>query len=155
MMNTVGMNSIALWKVALGIRKEAVEKAAQEYDSYVAEIRSNILKDRFLDAYIACALNTSDGDGVPLKSNYGPKDIALDTLFAMVQDCFNFRVANAADMKGLNLEQCGQDFWVTRQRERAGFQEHNLGKAGERLTQAAEKFGKVRLHIAEDGQIYQ
>ena len=44
-MDTVGINSVTLWKMALSIRKEAMEKATQEYNSYVAEIRKKIMKD--------------------------------------------------------------------------------------------------------------
>ena len=155
-MNTVGINSINLWKMALSIRKEAMEKATHEYNSYVAEIRKKIMKDLFTKAYINCALRSStDDNNVPLNNNYDQDDIALETLFAMVQDCFNFRVNNAADMKDLDIEQCGHDFWLTRQHPEAGFRERNLGEVGDRLTEAAAKFGEVHLHVGDDRQICQ
>jgi hypothetical protein len=154
-MNTVGINSIALWKIALGIRKEAMEKATQEYNSYVAEIRKKVMKDLFTKAYITRALcSSTDDNGEPLDNNYDEDDIDLDTLFAMVQDCFNFRVNNAADLKDLDIEQCGHDFWLTRQHH-AGFSERNLGEVGDRLIEAVKKFGVVHLHVGNDRQIYQ
>jgi len=154
-MNTVGMNSVALWKMALTIRKEAMEKATQEYNSYVVEIRKKITKDLFMKAYLHCALRSSTDDhNVPLNANYNQDNIALETLFAMVQDCFNFRVNNADDMKDLDVEQCGHDFWLSRQRHRAGFPERNLGEVGDRLAEAAEKFGEVHLYVGDDKQIY-
>ena len=82
-------------------------------------------------------------------------DIALETLFTMVQECFDFRVNNAADMKDLDIEQCGHDFWLTRQHHEAGFPERNLGEVGDRLTEAADKFGEVHLYVGDDRQICQ
>ena len=154
-MNTVGMNSIVLWKVALGIRKEAIEKATQEYNSYIADIRSKIMKDIFTRAYITCALSsTTDDNNEPLDKNYDQDDIALDTLFTMVEDCFNFRVNNAAELKDLDLKKCGHNFWLIRQHREAGVWDRNLGEIGDRLTEAAAKFGEVHLHVGDDGQIY-
>lgn len=153
-MDTVGINSISLWKAALGIRKEAMEKAIQEYNSYVAVIRKKIMQDLFTNAYITSALcSSTDSNNDPLNNNYNQDDIALETLFAMVEDCFNFRVNNSADMKDLDIERCGHDFWCTRQDNRAGFKERNLGEVGDRLTQAAAKFGEVHLFVGNDGQI--
>ena len=155
-MDTVGINSVTLWKMALSTRREAMEKATQEYNSYVAEIRNKIMKDLFTKAYITCALcSSSDNNDEPLDKNYAQDDIALETLFAMVEDCFNFRVNNASDMKDLDIVQCGHDFWLTRQHHEAGFSERNLGEVGDRLTEAAKKFGEVHLHVGDDEQIYQ
>jgi hypothetical protein len=155
-MNTVGINSVTLWKMALSVRKEAMEKATEEYKSYVSEIRKKIMKDLFTKAYITCALcSSTDDNDDPLDKNYDQEDIALDALFTMVQDCFNFRVNNAADLKDLDIERCGQDFWLTRRHHEAGFPERNLGEVGDRLTEAAKKFGEVHLHVGDDGQIHQ
>ena len=155
-MDTVGINSIYLWKAALSIRKEAMEKATQEYNSYVAEIRNKIMKDLFTKAYIICALcSSTDDNDESLDKNYAQDDIALETLFEMVQDCFNFRVNNAADMKDLDIEQCGRDLWLTRQHHEAGFWERNLGEVGDRLTEAAAKYSEVHLHVGADRQIWQ
>jgi hypothetical protein len=155
-MNTVGINSIVLWKAALSIRKEAMEKATQEYNSYIAEIRNKIMKDIFTRAYISCALNSSTDDkNDPLDNNYNQDDIALETLFTMVEDCFNFRVNNAADLKDLDLKKCGHNFWLIRQHQAAGVWDCNLGEIGDRLTEAAVKFGKVHLYVGDDGLIYQ
>ena len=70
-MDTVGINSIVLWKMALSTRKEAMEKATQEYNSYAAEIRNKIMKDLFTKAYITSALRLStDDNDDPLINNY-------------------------------------------------------------------------------------
>jgi hypothetical protein len=155
-MNTVGINSITLWKMALGIRDEACKKAIQEYTSYVAEIRNKIMNDLFTKAYINCALSLStDDDNKPLSEKFDHDSIAIETLFTMVQDCYNFRVSNAADMKDLDVGQCGHDFWIARQGQQGGFCERNLGEVGDRLTKAAAKFGGVRLYEGADGQLCQ
>jgi hypothetical protein len=155
-MSTVGINSIALWKMALSVRKEAMENATQDYKSYVAEIRRKITKDPFLRAYIACAFRSStDADNQPLDKNYSQDDIDLDALFEMVQDCFNFRVNNAADLKDLDLEKCGHEFWLARNRHAANFWSRGLGEAGKRLAEAAAKLGEMHLRIGDDKQIYQ
>jgi hypothetical protein len=154
-MNTVGINSIALWKIALTARKETMDKAIHDYNSYVAEIRNKITDDNFLKAYITYALEFStDSNDVPLEKNYNKNNIALDTLFAMVQDCFNFRVNNAAFLKELDLEKSAQDFWLIRNQQPSEFWA-NMGEAGNHLINAAAKFTKVHLHVADDGLIYQ
>jgi hypothetical protein len=133
-----------------------MEKASQEYKTYVAEIRKKIMKDLFTKGYINCALcSSTDDNNDPLNKNYNQDDIALETLFEMVQDCFNFRVSNAADLTDLDIEQCGRDFWLTRQNQEAGFRERNLGDVGDRLAEAAANFGEVHLYVGDDGQIYQ
>jgi hypothetical protein len=90
-----------------------------------------------------------------LDKNYDQDDITLETLFAMVQDCFNFRVNNAADMKDLDIEQCGHDLWLTRQHHEAGFWERNMGEVGDRLTEASAKFAEVHLYVGDNRQINQ
>jgi hypothetical protein len=153
-MDTVGINSIVLWKMALSVRKEAMDKATQEYNSYVTEIKNKIMKDPFAKAYISCALCSSTGTNDDLiNKNHSQDDIALDTLFAMVQDCFNFRVNNAADLKDLDLEKSGRDFWRIRNRQEAAFWNRNLGEVGDRLIKAAAKFGDVHLHVNTDRHV--
>jgi hypothetical protein len=155
-MNTVGVNSIALWKMALSIRKEAMEKAIKEYETYVADIRDKITQDPFLKSYIACALSASAGVGNdPLDKNFDQDDIALDTLFAMVQDCFNFRVNNAADLKDLDPVLCGRNFWLARNGQTAVTWNDCSSEVGIRLSEAAVKLGAPHLHVGGDGQIHQ
>ncbi len=74
--------------------------------------------DKFLEAYIAAALwSTTDESppegGDPLDKNYGPEDLAPQTLEAMKADCSRFQVENAQDIDGRE-EQAGHDFWLTR-----------------------------------------
>jgi hypothetical protein len=73
---------------------------------------------KFLEAYITAALwsttdeSTSDG-GDFLDENYGPEDLAPETLENMKADCRKFQADNTQDT-GSALEQAGHDFWLTR-----------------------------------------
>jgi len=116
--------------------------------------------DHFTQAYIAAALwSTNDestpAGGVPLDQNYGPHDIAPDTLRQMLADCVRFRAENAADLRELdNTEQAGHDFWLTREGHGVGFWDRDLGELGERLSEAARRFGEFSLTIGDDGMIH-
>ena len=116
--------------------------------------------DHFTQAYIAAALwSTNDestpAGGVPLEDNYGPYDIAPDTLRQMLADCVRFRAENAADLRELdNTEQAGHDFWLTREGYGVGFWDRDLGELGERLSEAASRFGEFSLTIGDDGMIH-
>lgn len=119
--------------------------------------------DTFLAAYIECALwstsGTSPGDECgpqPLDANYGPEDIAPDTLAAMREDCARFIAANKADLEatGATPEQCGHDFWLTRERHGAGFWDRGYGAVGERLTSASNAYGEFCLYVGDDGLIH-
>ncbi len=116
--------------------------------------KSDILAslDAFTTAYIECALwsstdNTTDNGGEPLDSNYSPDDIAIATLKEMQADCDAFQHDNAADLDGLDSEQAGHDFWLTRNGHGAGFWDRGLGEQGDRLTKASKVYGSVDLMV--------
>lgn len=81
--------------------------------------------DKFLQAYIAAALwstmdeSTPQG-GEPLDKNYGPDDLAPETLAKMRGDCDRFQAENAQDIAG-HEEQAGHDFWLTRNHHEQDF----------------------------------
>jgi hypothetical protein len=111
--------------------------------------------DKFTEAYIRCALWASTDDvGNPLDKKYGVANIEPDTLEHMVQDCFDFQSANADLLNGLNDEQCGYDFWLTRNGHGAGFWDRGLGLIGDQLTEAAKESGITELYVGDDGRIY-
>lgn len=122
----------------------------------------NILDiDSFLAHYITAALWSSmDGSdeqgGDPLDANYGPADIAPETLEEMRGDCAEFIEANEAILtdSGLSVEQAGHDFWLTRCGHGAGFWDRGLGAIGKQLSEASKVYGSVELYVGDDGQIY-
>jgi hypothetical protein len=117
--------------------------------------------DRFTLGYIEAALwSTNDESdpntgGDPLDQNYGPADLAPETLRTMIADCQAFQDANRADLdQARSSEYNGHDFWLTRNRHGCGFWDRGLGAVGDRLTAAAHAFGEVWLYVHE-GRIYQ
>lgn len=115
--------------------------------------------DKFLQAYIAAALwSTTDGatpeGGDFLDQNYGPDDLAPETLAKMKADCDKFQAENAQDIEGQEA-QAGHDFLLTRNHEGAGFWDGDWPKeAGDRLTKASHQFGEINLYVGDDGMIY-
>lgn len=114
--------------------------------------------DNFLQAYIVAALWSSTDGSTPeggdfLDENYGPDDLAPETLEKMKADCDVFQTENATDIEGCE-EQAGHDFWLTRCRHGAGFWDGDWPEAGDRLTAACHKFGEVNLYVGDDGLIY-
>lgn len=114
--------------------------------------------DKFLQAYIVAALwssmdeSTPEG-GEPLDKNYGPDDLAPETLARMRADCERFLAENASDVEG-DDEQAGHDFWLTRNHHGCGFWDGDWPEAGDRLTAASHRFGEVNLYVGDDGLIY-
>lgn len=110
--------------------------------------------DSFTQAYVETALSDE-----PLDKNYSVSDIAPDTLAKMVADCAKFQAENETpeySLDGqLDSELAGHDFWLTRNYHGAGFWDGDLECAtGERLTTAAQAFGKFNLYVGDDGQIH-
>lgn len=122
--------------------------------------RKTASSDEFTRAYIEAALfstndESDESGGEPLDKNYGPEDIAPESLSVMEQDCAKFQTDNADDI-GSDLERAGHDFWLTRNGHGAGFWDGDWPEeVSDRLTEAAEAFGEVDLYVGDDGTIYQ
>jgi len=115
--------------------------------------------DSFTTAYIECALwsstdNSTPSGGYPLDDNFGPEDIASETLAVMVADCADFQ-ASFGERIASNLERAGHDFWLTRNRHGAGFWDGDWPEAdGKFLTDMSHPYGSVDLYIGDDGLIH-
>jgi hypothetical protein len=120
--------------------------------------------DAILRGYVECALwSTMDestdesGEGNPtdaLDALYGYDDIDAETLAGMRADIVDFlTLVYAGDLVGIDPEQIGHDFWLTRNGHGAGFWDRGLGERGERLTKWAKTYGEVNLY-AHDGTVY-
>lgn len=123
--------------------------------------------DAFTRAYIECALwsstdNSREDGGDPLRDNYGPDDLAPETLARMAEDCADFRDCDewrAAESDGWwDDANGGHDFWLTRNGHGAGFWDRysdDEGSAlGVALTDRAKLYGEVYLYVGDDGRIY-
>lgn len=122
--------------------------------------------DPFTLAYIECALwstndESNESGGDPLDENYGPEDIAAETLETMLADCKRFQEENFDDIAAgpdgpdySNWERAGHDFLLTRNGHGAGFWDGDWPEeVGERLTEASKAFGEVNLYVGDDGLI--
>jgi hypothetical protein len=58
------------------------------------------------------------------------------------------------DLRDLDAEQTGHDFWLTRNGHGAGFWDRGLGEVGDRLTSACRPYGEVDLYVGDDGDLY-
>lgn len=114
--------------------------------------------DKILRAYMVCALWSSTGDNdEPLDDNHTPDDLDPQTVNAMREDVSQF-VAKAKPYivaAGLDAEQVGHDFWLTRNGHGAGFWDRGLGELGDKLSTLARSFGEVWLYIGDDQHIHQ
>jgi len=114
--------------------------------------------DPFLQAYIVAALWSSTDEATPeggefLDANFGPDDLAPETIEKMEADCERFQAENAKDIEG-NEEQAGHDFWLTRNFHGSGYWDGDWPEAGDRLTEVCKKYPEVDLYVGDDGLIY-
>lgn len=119
--------------------------------------------DEFTRAYVEAALwSTNDESDNPLDDNYGPEDIADETMRSFIADCEKFQ--SMVDFSELECarrgqysveEMAGHDFWLTRNGHGAGFWDGDWGDDGDRLDELATSFGEVYLYVGDDGKIYQ
>jgi hypothetical protein len=121
-----------------------------------ANLRPDVI-ERITAAYKTCALwSSADGDGTSLDSEkYASARWTKAALRTMEDDVRDFVSANKAALEasGLDDEQIGHDFWLTRNGHGAGFWDRGLGSVGDELTKAAEAHGSQDLYIVR-GWIY-
>ena len=111
---------------------------------------------QFSRAYIQCALwSSSDDNDIPLDRNYSYKDIAIQTLQAMQNDCDKFQSDNFDDISD-DLELAAHNFWLTRNGHGSGFWDCDeySNESQTILSASSEKFGTYDLYIGDDNQIH-
>ena len=69
--------------------------------------------DEFTAQYIETALWLSIDMDDYLDTNYGPDDLAPETLKSIIDDCQRFQ-EQTESMISIDLSQAGHDFWLTR-----------------------------------------
>lgn len=74
-------------------------------------------------------------------------DFSDDAREAIRAELTAFIEANAGDLEGMEAEQIGHDFILTRNHHGAGFWDRGLGEAGERLTEAAQAYGELHAWV--------
>lgn len=114
---------------------------------------------KFTAAYVEAALwssmdESTPSGGYPLDRNYGPDDIAPETLEQMKSDCARFQAENADDI-ATDLGLAGYHFWLTRNGHGSGFWNGMWPEeVGERLAQASHKYGVFHLYVGDDGRVH-
>jgi hypothetical protein len=118
----------------------------------------------FMKAYITAALWSTldhsadeDGrDGEHLDDNFGVSDIALEAMEKIERDCNAFleRAEKFLEEAGVDAEQAGHDFWLTREGHGVGFWDRGLGELGDTLTKIAKSFGETYIEVGDDGQLH-
>lgn len=141
--------------------------------------------ERFLSGYIECALwcgvidertecPECEGDGCdecddgtisePGQAYTGDdldeSDLDDDAREQIERDARDFWDANLGNLNacGLDPEQCGHDFWLTRNRHGAGFWDRKHrgvteDMALDRLTDASHVYGEVTLVLGDSGKV--
>jgi hypothetical protein len=111
--------------------------------------------DQFFRAYVECALWSSTGDDdLPLDRDHNASDLSVESLRSMSDDCSAFLEAHGDDVYA-RYERAGHDFWLTRNGHGSGFWDGDWPDGiGQRLTDAAHKFGESYLYVGDDGLIY-
>lgn len=129
-------------------------RAQARWDDLQSQLAPEIDTEEMFRGYVDCALWSSTDDGTPLDATHGPDDIAIEALDSMRRDVEDFAHANAHDLRDIDPEQAGHDFWLTRNRHGAGFWDRGLGEIGQRLTDASRPWGSSDLYVGDDGFIH-
>lgn len=109
-----------------------------------------------LKAYLDCALWSSldsDGDNYDRKTIYDFTPESIDSAEREISDFKQLCESEGLDLSGLDEEQIGRDFWLTRNRHGSGFWDRGLGKLGEQLTLVAHSYGSADVFELEDGSM--
>lgn len=112
-----------------------------------------------VDAYVSCALwstndEAEDNGGEPLDKRFTRADLSAETDVKMAQDCHAFWEACTDDLRLLDAEYVGHDFWLTRNGHGCGFWDREPGAVGDRLTEACRPFGEFDLYVGDDGKVH-
>lgn len=89
-------------------------------------------------------------------ATFDADDLAPSTLEEIREECRQFIAANHRDLAsaGVDAEQAGHDFYLTRNRHGAGFWDRGNGATGDRLADAARVWGTSELYAGDDRKLY-
>lgn len=109
--------------------------------------------EEFIEHYKICALwSSTDEDGTPLgDEKYADAEFSASAEERIRKDCEAFYIANYDDIQTFEYSPekiAGYDFWLTRNFHGSGFLDGDWDEeVGERLTEAAKKFGECWLFV--------
>jgi hypothetical protein len=115
------------------------------------------LAHEFADNYVECMLWAESGDpDSPLGEQADCDELAASTVERIREDCARF-LADPITLEYVvdkGPEQCGHDFWLTRNGHGAGFWDRGWGEVGEYLTERSKAAGDCDVYRGDDGLIY-
>jgi len=107
----------------------------------------------FFMAYLECAEWTNlEEPPHGAKPITGGRSFSAEATKKAHDDCEKFIADNCKLLVGLESEQCGHDFWLTRNRHGAGFWDRGYGQLGKDLTRAAQKFPEQHTWINDNNE---
>lgn len=101
--------------------------------------------------YLECAAWSTSDDG---DDNFEGYEYSNDAIKDAEKDCLAFYLEAGDLFEGLDPDQVGHDFWLTREGHGAGFWDRGLGEVGDRLTDIAKSFGSGDLYKGDDDLLY-
>lgn len=106
-------------------------------------------------AYLECAVWAGVvHDDDDLDRSYDLDDLSPESEALAWDDCDMFLEYVGQQVRGLDPEQVGYDFYLTRNGHGAGFWDRGLGELGESLTIAAKTFGSADLYVRDDNRLH-
>ncbi len=121
--------------------------------------------EAFTRGYIACALwcGVMSYDGEELESadsDFSEDDLTDEARETIEKECRDFVASNISDLMGCDLdsEQCGHDFYLTRNRHGAGFWDRKsrgeyADQCLDRLTKTSHAYGEQSLLADANGNV--
>ena len=99
-----------------------------------------------------------DCDAPLFHLNYGRCDFTANAIVTMGQEVGAF-VNGCIDQRpdifdGMDAEQIGHDFWLTRNGHGAGFWDRGLGERGDWLTAQCKPYGEADVYVGDDGSVH-
>lgn len=118
--------------------------------------------ESMLDQYIDTALWTAVDMETMHPMDLGREFLSPQAEKSMREDVTNFLAAcwgdvwedYQVDLSGIEPEQLGVDFWLTRNGHGAGFWDRGLGEIGVALTELSKSYGASDLYLGDDGLLY-
>lgn len=112
--------------------------------------------DKFIHHYLECLLwSEVDDNDRPLDDNYGIEDIDSQSLKEATEECkaFLLEASSLLEEAGIEADQAGHDFCLSRNGHGAGFWDRGLGDIGNKLHSITKSYGSVTAYPS-NGKIF-